>query len=155
MLSAEVMNMNWTQKETSLLKDLKSQEQLCVEKYGEYAARANDPELRGLFEEIRRNEQQHLQTVCTWLGEQPPQAKKACCQQTAAKDMQQAMEADKYLCEDALCTEKEVSGAYNTSIFEFRDPQVRQQLHQIQGAEQKHGEMLYQYMARNGMYQAQ
>ena len=93
--------------------------------------------------------------MCTWLGEQPPQAKKACCQQTAAKDMQQAMEADKYLCQDALCTEKEVSGAYNTSIFEFRDPQVRQQLHQIQGAEQKHGEMLYQYMARNGMYQAQ
>lgn len=147
--------MNWTQKETSLLKDLKDQEQLCVEKYGEYAARANDPELRSLFEDIRRTEQQHLQTVCSWLGEQPPQSKQPECKQTPARDMQQAMEADKYLCQDALCTEKEVSGAYNTSIFEFRDPQVRQQLHQIQGAEQKHGEMLYQYMARNGMYQAQ
>lgn len=148
--------MNWTQKETSLLKDLKDQEKLCVEKYGEYAARANDPELRSLFEEIRRTEQQHLQTVCTWLGEQLPQAsQKAVCQQAPAQDIQQAMEADKYLCQDALCTEKEVSGAYNTSIFEFRDPQVRQQLHQIQGAEQKHGEMLYQYMSRNGMYQAQ
>lgn len=147
--------MNWTQKETSLLKDLKDQEQLCVEKYGEYAARANDPELRSLFEDIRRTEQQHLQTVCGWLGEQPPQSRQPECKQTPARDMQQAMEADKYLCQDALCTEKEVSGAYNTSIFEFRDPQVRQQLHQIQGAEQKHGEMLYQYMARNGMYQAQ
>lgn len=148
--------MNWTQKETSLLKDLKDQEKLCVEKYGEYAARANDPELRSLFEDIRRTEQQHLQTVCTWLGEQLPQtSQKAACQQAPAQDIQQAMEADKYLCQDALCTEKEVSGAYNTSIFEFRDPQVRQQLHQIQGAEQKHGEMLYQYMARNGMYQAQ
>ncbi|MGN1367417.1 MAG: spore coat protein [Aristaeellaceae bacterium] len=148
--------MNWTQKETSLLKDLKDQEKLCVEKYGEYAARANDPELRSLFEDIRRTEQQHLQTVCTWLGEQLPQtSQKAACQQAPAQDIQQAMEADKYLCQDALCTEKEVSGAYNTSIFEFRDPQVRQQLHQIQGAEQKHGEMLYQYMSRNGMYQAQ
>lgn len=155
MLSREVMNMNWTQKETSLLKDLKDQEKLCVEKYGEYAARANDPELRSLFEEIRQTEQHHLQTVSNWLGEQPPQAQPVKCQQDPAKDLQQAMEADKYLCQDALCTEKEVSGAYNTSIFEFRDPQVRQQLHEIQGAEQKHGEMLYQYMARNGMYQAQ
>ena len=152
--------MNWTQKETSLLKDLKDQEQLCVDKYAEYARRANDPELRALFEDIRRTEQQHLQTVCNWLNEQPQQQgqQSANCQCTAAanaRDMQQAMEADKYLCQDALCTEKEVSGAYNTSIFEFRDPQVRQQLHQIQGAEQKHGEMIYQYMARNGMYQAQ
>ncbi len=151
--------MNWTQKETSLLKDLKNQEQLCVDKYGEYAKRANDPELRALFEDIRRTEQQHLQTVSTWLGEQPPQQQcSANCQCAApanARDIQEAMAADKYLCQDALCTEKEVSGAYNTSIFEFRDPQVRQQLHQIQGAEQKHGEMIYQYMARNGMYQAQ
>ncbi len=151
--------MNWTQKETSLLKDLKNQEQLCVDKYGEYAKRANDPELRALFEEIRRVEQQHLQTVTNWLGEQPPQQQcSANCQCTAPanpRDIQEAMEADKYLCQDALCTEKEVSGAYNTSIFEFRDPQVRQQLHQIQGAEQHHGEMLYQYMAKNGMYQAQ
>lgn len=36
MLSDEVMNMTWTQKETSLLKDLKDQEQLCVDKYAEY-----------------------------------------------------------------------------------------------------------------------
>ena len=150
--------MNWTQKETSLLKDLKQQEQLCVDKYGEYAARAHDPELRQLFDSIRKTEQQHLQTVCTWLNETPPQTAQptqGACKACQPQDMQAAMEADKYLCQDALCTEKEVSGAYNTSIFEFRDPQVRQQLHQIQGAEQQHGEMIYQYMARNGMYQAQ
>ena len=158
MLSTEVMNMNWTQKETSLLKDLKQQEQLCVDKYGEYAARAHDPELRQLFQTIRQTEQQHLQTVCTWLNEAAPQTAQptqGSCKACQPQDMQAAMEADKYLCQDALCTEKEVSGAYNTSIFEFRDPQVRQQLHQIQGAEQQHGEMIYQYMARNGMYQAQ
>lgn len=151
--------MNWTQKETSLLKDLKDQEQLCVDKYAEYAKRAHDPELRALFEDIRRTEQQHLQTVCSWLNETPLQTQAAAnCQCTAAanaNDMQQAMEADKYLCQDALCTEKEVSGAYNTSIFEFRDPSVRQTLNKIQAAEQQHGEMIYQYMAKNGMYQAQ
>ncbi len=151
--------MNWTQKETSLLKDLKDQEQLCVDKYAEYAKRAHDPELKQLFEDIRATEQQHLQTVTAWLGEQPPKAHQLVGTQwdgTARFDASpEAKEDDKYLCQDALCTEKEVSGAYNTSIFEFRDPQVRQQLHQIQGAEQKHGEMIYQYMARNGMYQAQ
>ena len=151
--------MNWTQKETSLLKDLKDQEQLCVDKYAEYAKRAHDPELKQLFENIRSTEQQHLQTVTAWLGEQPPKGWAVvgaqCHEVNLFADDPAAKEADKYLCQDALCTEKEVSGAYNTSIFEFRDPAIRQQLHQIQGAEQKHGEMIYQYMARNGMYQAQ
>ena len=151
--------MNWTQKETSLLKDLKDQEQLCVDKYAEYAKRAHDPELKQLFEDIRATEQQHLQTVTAWLGEQPVNAYQLVGTQfhgvNQFADDPAARDADKYLCQDALCTEKEVSGAYNTSIFEFRDPQIRQQLHQIQGAEQKHGEMIYHYMARNGMYQAQ
>ena len=159
MLSDEVMNMTWTQKETSLLKDLKDQEQLCVDKYAEYAKRAHDPELKQLFEDIRATEQQHLQTVSTWLGEQPPKGWDVVGAQfhgvNKFADDPAAKEADKYLCQDALCTEKEVSGAYNTSIFEFRDPQVREKLHEIQGAEQQHGEMIYQYMARNGMYQAQ
>lgn len=168
MLWDEVMNMmTWTQKEASLLKDLKGQEQLCVDKYGKYADEANDPELKALFRQIQQTEQSHLQTVTTLLnGQMPPQSGQQSQQQQtpqryaefpaqSAADVQQAMAHDKFLAEDALCTEKEVSGAYNVSIFEFRDPQVRQLLHQIQGAEQKHGEMLYQYMARNGMYQAQ
>ena len=158
--------MTWTQKEASLLKDLKQQEQLCVDKYGEYAQRANDPELKQIFQSIRQTEQQHLQTVNGLINGQMPQQQGQQQQQQNAQpktswnppkgmSMQQAMEQDKYLCQDAICTEKEVSGAYNVSIFEFRDPQVRQALHQIQGAEQQHGEMIYQYMARNGMYQAQ
>ena len=166
--------MTWTQKEASLLKDLRSQEQLCVDKYGKYADEACDPELKDIFRQIRQTEQSHLQTVTTLLDGRMPQQNQQGQQQgqqnqqnqqnlqrfaefppQGAADVQQAMQHDKFLAEDALCTEKEVSGAYNVSIFEFRDPQVRQLLHQIQGAEQKHGEMLYQYMARNGMYQAQ
>ena len=170
-LSTEVMNMmNWTQKEASLLKDLKDQEQLCVDKYGKYARQANDPELQQIFRDIRQTEQQHLQTVTQLINGQMPQqnGQQQSNQQQGqnpqryaefpsqnAQDVQQAMEQDKYLCQDALCTEKEVSGAYNVSIFEFRDPQVRQVLNQLQSAEQQHGEMIYQYMARNGMYQAQ
>ncbi|MBR3765493.1 MAG: spore coat protein [Clostridia bacterium] len=166
--------MTWTQKEASLLKDLKGQEQLCVDKYGKYANEACDPELKDIFRQIQQTEQSHLQTVTSLLNGQMPQQngqqnqnsqQKQQNQQNlqryaefppqGAADVQQAMQHDKFLAEDALCTEKEVSGAYNVSIFEFRDPQVRQLLHQIQGAEQQHGEMLYQYMARNGMYQAQ
>jgi len=160
--------MNWTQKEASLLKDLKGQEQLCVDKYGQYAQRAHDPELQQLFHDIQQTEQQHLQTVTTLISGQLPQQTVQTNQQAATPNqpdvwqgqpqgmtMQQAMEQDKFLCQDALCTEKEVSGAYNTSVFEFRDPQVRQVLNQLQTAEQQHGEMIYQYMARNGMYQAQ
>ena len=170
-LPSEVMNMmTWTQKEASLLKDLKGQEQLCVDKYGKYAAQACDPELQQIFRTIQQVEQSHLQTVTTLMNgqmpanagqqqgqqsQQAPQTAQDCPCQPQGMSLQQAMAHDKFLAEDALCTEKEVSGAYNTSIFEFRDPQVRQLLHQIQGAEQQHGEMLYQYMAKNGMYQAQ
>lgn len=43
---------------------------------------------------------------------------------------------------DMLMTEKLVSGAYGTAIFESTDPQVRQTLQRIQHDEHKHGELL-------------
>lgn len=63
--------------------------------------------------------------------------------------------SDKDLCTDMLMTEKYVSGAYNTAIFEFRDPQVRSILNHIQKEEQQHGEAIFKYMESNGMYQMQ
>ena len=41
--------MNLTQKETGLLKDLKDQEQLCVDKYTKYSNDACSQELKDLF----------------------------------------------------------------------------------------------------------
>lgn len=61
--------------------------------------------------------------------------------------------SDKDLCTDMLMTEKYVSGAYNTAIFEFRDPQVRNILNHIQKEEQQHGEAIFKYMESKGMYQ--
>ena len=55
--------MKLTQKETMLLKDLKNSEEICIEKYGTYAERAEDPELKQLFETIRSHELKHLQTI--------------------------------------------------------------------------------------------
>ena len=55
--------MTLTQKESSLLSDLKSQEQLCIEKYGKQSNEARDPALKNLFTEILATEQSHLDTL--------------------------------------------------------------------------------------------
>lgn len=139
--------MTFSQKETGLLKDMKTQEELCIEKYGKYAADACDSELKNLFTSIRTTEQQHLTTVDGFLGTTSqwqtaplPQPSSACG------------ENDKFLCQDMLSMEKHVSSLYDVSIFEFADPSVRQKLNQIQSDEQKHGEQIYQYMSKNNMY---
>ena len=41
---------------------------------------------------------------------------------------------------------------YDTSIFEFTSPTLRDTLNHIQKEEQNHGEQLYQYMSKNNMY---
>ena len=63
-----------------------------------------------------------------------------------------AKENDGYLCKDALAMEKHVSALYNTSVFEFSSPVLRDTLANIQKEEQNHGEQLYQYLAANNMY---
>ncbi len=55
--------MQLTQKESTLLKDLRSQEQLCIDKYAKYSNEACDEQLKSLFSQIRQREQQHLQTL--------------------------------------------------------------------------------------------
>ena len=66
--------MQLTQKETSLLKDLKGQEKLCVEKYTKYASSALDPQLKELFTSIANVEQQHLNTISQIESGSMPQA---------------------------------------------------------------------------------
>ena len=159
--SSEVMYMMWTQKEASLLEDLKAQEKLCIEKYGKYAQQAKDPQLKQLFSQIQQTEQQHEQTVTQMLNGTIPQMP----QQGGGQQQNQQMgqlpaygqqpspdkQDDAYLCQDALSMEKHVSGVYNMSVFEFRAPQARDVLSHLQKEEQQHGEMLYGYMAKNGM----
>ena len=151
--------MTLTQKENSLLCDLKGQEQLCIEKYSMYAERAYDPELKTLFNKIKVTEQNHLDTVNRILGGEevtmpsaPPTAVSAkldCSLSTCAPDEKAK---DAFLCKDALAMEKHVSSIYDTSIFEFSSPALRDTLNHIQKEEQNHGEQIYQYMSKNGMY---
>lgn len=55
--------MQLTQKEKELLKDLKSQEKLCVEKYSQHAAAANDEQLSQLLNYLGGVEQRHLDII--------------------------------------------------------------------------------------------
>ena len=150
--------MTLTPKEHSLLLDLKSQEQLCIEKYGKYEQDANDPCLKSLFKSIKSTEEGHLSTVSRIMsGEEvttntAPTAvsQKLECQMSSCSEEQK--KCDAFLGKDALAMEKHVSGLYDTSIFEFSSPTLRDTLNHIQKEEQNHGEQLYEYMSKNNMY---
>ena len=150
--------MTLTPKESSLLADLKSQEQLCIEKYGKYEADAHDPCLKSLFKSIKSTEESHLSTVSRIMsGEEvstntAPSAvsQQLECQMSSCSESEK--KSDAFLCKDALAMEKHVSGLYDTTIFEFTSPTLRDTLNHIQKEEQNHGEQLYEYMSKNNMY---
>lgn len=153
------MNMQLTQKETDLLKDLKGQEKLCVDKYNKHAAAAVDGQLKGLFAQIARTEQQHLDTLTQIENGTVPQLATGNQQQqqpafTATYNAVQTPDKqnDSYLCTDVLAMEKHASHLYDTSIFEFQDENTRAVLNHIQKEEQNHGKQIYDYMRTNGMY---
>ncbi len=146
-----------TQKEESFLKDLKGQEELCIGKYGRYAAEAKTPELRALFGELKTNEEAHLKTITSMMqGEEPasPAPLHECndCCGPAHYASEDDRQSDAFLCRDMLSAEKHVSGVYNTAVFEFKSPAARKMLSHIEDEEQQHGEKLYAYMSANGMY---
>ncbi len=148
--------MNWNQKELTLLKDLKNQEQLCANKYSRSAYHACDPQLKDLFSRLAKEEADHLQTIGQMeLGTVPPipaAGGKTYPTFTAAyTGDSQEKQTDSFLCADVLAGEKHTSSLYDTCIFEFRDEKARQMLNRIQTAEQEHGKQIYDYMEKNGM----
>lgn len=153
----EVIKMQLTQKETELLKDLKGQEKLCVDKYTQYSESAIDPQLKNLFTQIAGVEQQHLNTINQIeSGTAPAPGGGSQTQPTFTATYSVAETDDKkhdcYLCTDLLATEKHASHLYDTCIFEFKQESVRNALNHIQKEEQNHGKMIYDYMSANSMY---
>lgn len=154
--------MNLTQKEASLLGDLKEQEQICIEKYSKYAGEASDNQLKNLFSRLGRQEEQHLRTIEQIMNGTVPamqsgggngqQQQQQITPAYSYYDSDQNKQKDSFLCTDALSTEKHVSSVYNTGIFEFKDTAIRETLNHIQKEEQQHGEQIYNYMESNGMY---
>ena len=147
------------EKETAAIKDLQTQEESCIEKYGKYANEAHDTELKNLFNELKKDEQKHYQSLGQVLNGTVPSCDcndskgknynptatyGSCC---SNDDKQQ----DNFLATDCIGTEKLVSGEYNTDVFVFGDSDVRKLLADIQIEEQNHAEMLYKYKQANGM----
>ena len=149
--------MQLTQKEISLIKDLKDQEQLCIDKYTKHAGCAMDSQLKALFTGIAGTERKHLEMLTQIEGgmvpvvdstDSPLPTFKAKYSQCECSDKSN----DCYLCTDLLSTEKHASHLYDTCIFEFTDTGVRKALAHIQKEEQQHGKCSYDYMATNCMY---
>lgn len=149
--------MQLTQKEATLLEDLKMQEKVCAEKYARSANSAIDPQLKALFTELSQNEIKHL-NMLDQLGEgtippidntkQPPKYFSATYGEIENSDKAN----DCFLCNDLLSAEKHASDLYDTCVFEFKDTGARDVLNYIQSAEQNHGKQLYDYMSTNAMY---
>ena len=60
--------MTLTQKETDLLKDMRDQELLCIEKYEKYSCSACSTELKNLFNSLADAERTHLKTINDLMG---------------------------------------------------------------------------------------
>ncbi len=150
--------MTLTPKERSLLSDLRSGEQLCIEKYTNYANDACDGELKNLFSSILTAEKGHLDTINRILGGEEvsmpcaPSAVSEAKKPNPSTCPESAKQKDAFLCRDALAMEKHISSVYNVSVFEFSSPALRDTLSHIQKEEQNHGQNLYLYMSANGMY---
>ena len=152
--------MTLSTKESSLLKDMKGQEQLCIDKYEKYATEARSQELSTLFRSLADQERTHLTTVTDMMDGRVGavgSSGSSSAGQTSAVKATYTSEEDKkndcLLCSDMLSTEKHVSALYNTGIFEFTDAQARNALNHIQTEEQQHGLKIYDFMNQNGMYQ--
>lgn len=148
-----------SEKESTTIKDLQTQEQSCIEKYKRYSGEAKDPVLQDLFKELHQDEQKHYDSLGQVLTGSVPSCNCNDCHgkeyaPTATyKGMDNSMEkkSDCFLATDCIGTEKLVSSEYNTNVFVFGDPDVRKLLADIQIEEQNHAEMLYKYKTVNGM----
>ncbi|NOW90922.1 spore coat protein CotF [Clostridium beijerinckii] len=157
------MQVNLTQKERMLLEDQKSHEEICIQKYSNYANQVQDPQLKQICKNNEQIERSHLNTINQLLSGNVPQMnqqqggqKNQGVDQNVNKSQTSTSNlSDKEICSDLLMTEKYVSGAYDTAIFEFKDTEVRDVLNHIQKEEQKHGESIFKYMESKGMYNVQ
>ena len=169
-----------TQKEQQLLSDQLNHEKVCIEKYNNYAQQVEDPQLRQMFGQYASEEQNHYDTVSQLLsGQQVSMSTSASPggQQGQSQRQRQGQrqswegaglhevgllgdmggagmtnQEDATILGDMLMTEKFVSGAYDTAIFESANSDVRQALQHIQKEEQQHGEGIFNYMSQHGMY---
>ena len=66
------MTIQYSQKEQLYLEDLKSHEELCIQKYQKYANEAECSNLKQIFQTLASKEQQHYDTINQLLQGQVP-----------------------------------------------------------------------------------
>lgn len=150
------MEIQLSQKEKMFLEDGKTQEEICIQKYENYAEKAQNPELKQLLNKLAGEEQHHYDMINQMIqGQQPNLSHGQQAQQPKIENNFQGTmnnKSDEVLCNDLLSTEKYVSGTYDIDVFESANPMVRQAMQHIQQDEQRHGEELFNYMNSHGMY---
>ena len=150
---------NLTEKERYIIEDLKSQEELCIQKYAYYEEMAFDPELKKLFKDIKSSEKEHYQSLTDVLN---GNVANSDVNDYAAKNYkpkaeyhqnssQEEKKHDSFLATDSITMEKYVSSAYNFDLFQFGNNKLRKLLADIEVEEQNHAEMLYKYKVANAM----
>ena len=148
-----------TEKEATTIKDLQTQEMSCINKYDKYSKEAHDTVLKDLFTELKKEEQQHYDSLQQVLTGKVPSCDcnddkgrnydpKATYEQMVNS---QEKKDDCFLATDCIASEKLVSGEYNSNVFVFGDSDIRKLLADIQIEEQNHAEMLWKYKTVNGM----
>jgi rubrerythrin len=166
------MNLLLTAKERTMLQDQLKHEAICIQKYKNYANQATDPQLQQLFSSLAAHEQKHYITIEQMLKGQIPNLQQTQGQQQGQNQGQQqnlqtqglqqsqigqpsqnasSLQGDAALCTDSIMTEKFVSGAYDTGVFESSNQPVIQALQHIQKEEQEHGQKLQQYLQSTGL----
>lgn len=67
------MAITLSQKEKMLLQDEKSHEELCIEKYNDYANKTQDNQLKQIFKNNEQGERNHLNSINQLLSGNVPQ----------------------------------------------------------------------------------
>ena len=111
-----------SEKETTVIKDLQTQEQCCVEKYERYSKLAKDQVLIDLFTDLHGKEQKHLESLTQVLSGKVPSCD---CNDSDGKDYNPAAtysmapsedkKTDCFLATDCIGTEKLVSSSPGTT----------------------------------------
>lgn len=151
--------MTLTEKEKTVLDDLRTQEKHCIDKYQKYETQAKDPVLKALFGVLSKNEQKHYDSLTQLLEGTVPSTDCNCGEGAtynpkatySANNRSKDFDCDNFLATDCIGSEKLTSTEYNSNVFNFGDSNVRKLLADIQIEEQNHAEMLYKYKTVNGM----
>ncbi len=141
------------------LNNLRTQEELCMDKYKYYATQAKDGDLKQLFTRIHKSEKKHYDALSDILvGKIPALTAQDSAADTYTPGTTYAKgkkpldkKHDALLCTDSITTEKYVASAYNNDLFHFASPALRTVLNDIQTEEQNHAELLYLYKTANEM----